>query len=240
MSALRRSWVVRNLLGIRQVVSFHSGCVALAAALLCGLMAGLSQPTKAQQSEPKSQAPPVGPQQPATKRMLGESIPDNAVERAKLLDNLYAHLATAEDERAAEQAAEAILRVWRASGGDTVKVLMERAHKAVNEKQHALALKLLDAVVALAPDYAEGWSQRAHVLYLENEVERALGDLRRALALDANHFKALDALGTILREIGQLKGALKAYEKLIEVHPFWPGAKQAVEELTREVGGQRT
>ena len=52
--------------------------------------------------------------------------------------------------------------------------------------------------------------------------------------------KALDALGNILRELGQPKGALKAYEKLLEVHPYWPGAKQAVEELTREVGGQRT
>jgi tetratricopeptide (TPR) repeat protein len=176
----------------------------------------------------------------SSKRILGESIPDSPLERAKLLDNLYAHLAAAEDERAAEQAAEEIARLWRASGGDTVKLLMERAHKAAGEKQLALALRLLDAIVAIAPDCAEGWSQRAHVLYLENEVERALGDLRRALALDPNHFKALDALGHILREIGQQKGALKAYEKLLEVHPFWPGARQAVEELMREVGGQKT
>ena len=34
---------------------------------------------------------------------------------------------------------------------------------------------------------------------------RALGDLRRALALDPNHFKSLDGLGQILREIGQKK-----------------------------------
>jgi tetratricopeptide (TPR) repeat protein len=232
---------VRIYLGMRQAFSSRIGRLALLAALSWGVAAGLAQDTKAQHGEPpKSQAPPTPAQPPASKRLLGESIPDNAVERAKLLDNLYAHLATAEDERAAERTAEAILRVWRASGGDTVKVLMERAYKAVNDKQHALALKLLDSVVALAPDYAEGWSQRAHVLYLENEAERALGDLRRALALDPNHFKALDALGTILREIGQPKGALQAYEKLLEVHPYWPGAKQAVEELTREVGGQRT
>jgi tetratricopeptide (TPR) repeat protein len=232
---------VRIFLGMRQAFSSRIVRLVLLAALPWGVAAGLAQETKAQHGEPpKSQAPPPGAQPPASKRVLGESIPDNAVERAKLLDNLYAHLATAEDERAAEQTAEAIHRVWRASGGDTVKVLMDRAHKAVNDKQHALALKLLDAVVALAPDYAEGWSQRAHVLYLENEAERALGDLRRALALDPNHFKALDALGNILREIGQPKGALKAYEKLFEVHPFWPGARQAFEELMREVGGQRT
>jgi tetratricopeptide (TPR) repeat protein len=215
--------------------------LVMLAAIASGLAGGLSHDAKAQHADvPNSQAPPSGAPPPASKRMLGESIPDNPVERARLLDNLYAHLATAEDERAAEQAAEAIAGLWRATGGDTVKVLLERAHKAANDKQLALALQLLDAVVALAPDCAEGWSQRAHVLYLENHVERALGDLRRALALDPNHFKALDALGHILREIGQKKGALKAYEKLLEVHPFWPAARQAVEELMREIGGQRT
>jgi tetratricopeptide (TPR) repeat protein len=66
----------------------------------------------------------------------------------------------------------------------------------------------------------------------------ALGDLRRALALDPNHFKALDGLGQILREIGQKKAALKAFKQLLEVHPYWSGAQQLVDELAREVEGQ--
>ena len=211
------------------------------AAVSCWPAAALARDANAQQSEaPKSQPPPRATQPSPSARMLNQSVPDSAIERARLLDDLYAHLAAAEDERAAERAAEAIAHLWRASGGDTVKVLMERADKALNDKQNALALQLLDAVVALAPDCAEGWSQRAHVLYLENELERALGDLRRALALDPSHFKALHALAQILLEMGQKKGALKAYEKLLEVHPYWPGARQAIEELTREVGGQRT
>jgi tetratricopeptide (TPR) repeat protein len=232
---------MRIFLDMRPTFSSCIVHVVMLAAVSSGLAGGWSHEGKAQQDDaPKSQVPPSVTPPPGSKRNLGESIPDNPVERAKLLDNLYAHLATAEDERAAEQTAGAIARLWRATGGDTVKVLMERAHKAASDKQLALALQLLDAVVALAPDCAEGWSQRAHVLYLENEIERALGDLRRALALDPNHFKALDALGHILREIGQKNGALKAYEKLLEVHPFWPGARQAVEELKREIGGQRT
>jgi tetratricopeptide (TPR) repeat protein len=195
----------------------------------------------AQKAEaPKSQPPRRSTQPPPSTRLLDESLPDSPIERVRLLNDLYAHLAAADDERAAGRAADAIVRLWRASGGDTAKVLMERADKALNDKEPALALQLLDAVVALAPDCAEGWSQRAHVLYLENELERAIGDLRRALALDPSHFKALNALAQILLETGQKKGALKAYEKLLEVHPYWPGARQALEELKREVGGQRT
>ena len=56
--------------------------------------------------------------------------------------------------------------------------------------------------------------------------------------LDPHHFKALDGLGQIMREIGQKKAALKAFKQLLDVHPYWSGAKQAVEELEREVDGQ--
>jgi tetratricopeptide (TPR) repeat protein len=197
------------------------------------------------QGIPDAQAPPPGsaiPQAEApkdsAKPVISDTIPDSAVERARLLDNLYALLATAEDEQSAEESAQGIMRLWRAAGSDTVTLLMDRAAKSFGEKNPALALKLLDAVVEIAPDYAEGWSQRAHVLYMENDVPRALGDLRRALALDPNHFRALEALGHILQEIGEKKGALQAYRRLLEVHPFAAGAKQSVEELEREVAGQ--
>jgi tetratricopeptide (TPR) repeat protein len=187
---------------------------------------------------PSSAVPQPDAPKDTAKVVIPETIPDSAVERAKLLDNLYAVLATAEDEQAAEESAQGIMRLWHASGSDTVTLLMDRAAKSVGEKNPELALKLLDAVVELAPDYAEGWSQRAHVLYMENDIQRAVGDLRRALALDPNHFRALEALGHILQELGEKKGALQAYRRLLEVHPFAAGAKQTVEELEREVTGQ--
>lgn len=169
---------------------------------------------------------------------LRETLPDSAVERAKMLDNLYALLATAADEEAAEKTSKAIMRLWTASGSDTVTVLMSRAVKAMKEKNRGIALRMLDEIVEQAPDFAEGWSQRGHLLYLEGETHRALGDLRRALALDPNHFRALGALAHILREYGAREGALEAYRKLLEVHPYAEGAQKAVQDLEREVQGQ--
>lgn len=174
----------------------------------------------------------------ASSRPSAKKLPDTPEKRAKLLDDLYAHLATAENEAAAREVTKSIVRIWMHSGSDTVDALMQRAIKAVHDKKLELAKQLLDAVVEQAPDYAEGWSNRGHVHYLDNNIERALGDLRRALALDPNHFKALDGLSTILREVGQKKGALKAYEQLLSVHPFAAGAKQAHDDLKREVDGQ--
>ena len=134
--------------------------------------------------------------------------------------------------------ADAIERIWQFSGSATIDVLMERSAKALGEKNNDLALKLLNYAVELAPDFTEAWNRRAYVHFLKSDTERALGDLRRTLALDPNHFKALEGLAQILREVGQKKGALRAFKKLLDVHPYWSGAQQAVDELEREVEGQ--
>jgi tetratricopeptide (TPR) repeat protein len=180
---------------------------------------------------------PQGPPKPPAARP-GSALPKTPAEREKTLSDLYALLATAEDEESAKAISDAIERVWVHSGSATIDLLMERSIKAMNEKKVDLALKLLDNVVELAPDFTEGWNRRAYVHFVQNDIERALGDLRRTLALDPHHFKALDGLAQILREIGQKKAALKAFKELLEVHPYWSGAKQAIEELEREVDGQ--
>jgi tetratricopeptide (TPR) repeat protein len=198
----------------------HTTLSALTLALLTG--------------SPISPAWSQGP--PAVQR--GSTLPKTPAEREKSLSDLYALLATADDEETAKAISDAIERVWLHSGSATIDLLMERSIKAMSDKKIELALKLLDHVVALAPDFTEAWNRRAYVHFVHNDIERALGDLRRTLALDPNHFKALDGLGQILREIGQKKAALKAFKQLLDVHPYWSGAKQAVEELEREVDGQ--
>ena len=167
-------------------------------------------------------------------------VPETQDEKDRLLQDLYAHLATAEDEAAALPVAQAIERTWGISGSDTVNLLLERAVKAHTSKNDTLAYKLFDHLIALAPDHTEVWSRRAFVYYQNNDMRRAIGDLRRVLALDPNHFKALDGLVTIWREIGFKPGALAVVRHLLDVYPFSSGAKQAEDELEREVDGQGT
>lgn len=177
--------------------------------------------------------PKIGKRAPGTSAM-----PSTPAERDRILSDLYALLATAESETAAKAIAEGIERVWIYSGSPTVDLLLGRATKAVTEKNYDSALKFLDHVLEQAPDFTEGWNRRAYVHFQRNELALALGDLRRTLALDPNHFKALDGLSQVLREIGHKKAALSVLERLQEVHPYWPGTAQAIEEIAREVEGQ--
>lgn len=161
------------------------------------------------------------------------------LDRDAMLEELYAHLAKAQSPSEAAPIAKTIETLWLRSGSDTIGLLMRRALKALSEDKTELALKLLDAVVDLSPDYAEGWSRRAYVYYRENDYDHAVGDLRRALALEPNHYKALEGLGRILRESGQKESAQKVYQQLLRIHPNMPDAKEALDELTVEVEGQR-
>jgi tetratricopeptide (TPR) repeat protein len=163
--------------------------------------------------------------------------PKSIAQKTRILGELYERLAASDSEQSAEVLASTIEQVWLYSGSATVDVLMERSLKASNEKKSELALQLLDGVVALLPQYAEGWNRRAYVHFVRKDYGAALADLRRVLAIDPRHFKALNGLATIMLELGHKAPALQAYRKLLDIHPYLPEAKQAVRELEREVEG---
>ena len=184
-------------------------------------------------SERPSQ-PLAEPNPDVTKQSVLKSLKD----RDGQLEELYAQLADAPDPASAGALEKSIEKLWLQTDSDTIGVLMARALKAITEKRSELALRLLDAVVELAPDYAEGWNRRAYVYYLQERSGSALGDLRRVLALEPKHFGALSGLARILNDYGQKKNALKAYQELLRINPHTSGAKEAVDKLSVEVEGQ--
>lgn len=187
---------------------------------------------------PQKKAEPPTPRATPLQLLMKDGIPENTIERVRLRDSLYALLSTAKNEKEAKQIAGAIQRLWLTSGSDTVDLMMERAIKAFAAKKADLSIKLLNATIELAPDYAEAWNRRAYIRYRQNDLRAAAGDLRRVLALDPKHYKALDGLGTILRESGNDAGALKVYERLMDINPFSSGAKTVYEELKKKVEGR--
>jgi len=188
-------------------------------------------------SGPDSIRPDRRGNQPA-QRQAAPKAPETPASRCKALDDLYAMLAAAGSEPEAATIAQSIEQRWTQSDSDTVSLLMARATQAVAMRNPALSIELLGAVADLAPDFAEAFARRAFLFYTESDSTRALGDLRRALALEPNHFRALDGLATILLEIGEKRAALKALKQLESVHPFWPGLEERLRETERAVEGQ--
>ena len=67
----------------------------------------------------------------------------------------------------------------------------------------------------------------------------ALDDIRQALVLNPNHYKAMSGFGIILERSGNLQAALDAFRKAASIHPNREDIATAIERLEREVGGQQ-
>jgi tetratricopeptide (TPR) repeat protein len=159
-------------------------------------------------------------------------------EKPRVLGELYVQLTKAKD---AEEAAPIITNIetlWRATGSPTVDLLIGRAERFTNDKDLGLALEILDATVALAPEEAEAWYLRAKVQYAESKYDLSLADLNRALEQDPKHFRALEQLGHAYEALGKKPEALEAYRKALAINPFLSDAEQAVRFLEKEIGAR--
>src|SRR5690606_32551916 len=109
-------------------------------------------------------------------------------DRAENLDFLFGALKAAPDAASAKVVENRIWALWLTSGGDTANLLMARAKAAVDGEDLDLALRLLDAVVAIKPDYVEAWNRRATIHYMRKEFGASLQDIRQVLIREPRHF----------------------------------------------------
>lgn len=188
---------------------------------------GAPPPQSAQESKQDKLDPPIG------------DLPlQSPIDRPKVLAQLYEQLGKVADAEAAAPIMEAIQRIWRLSGSDTVDLLMARAERFTKEDDLDLAQKIIDAAVDMAPDQAEAWDLRAKINFLKKDYDAAIADLKRALDRDPKHYDAMNDLGVVYEAMGSKKEALEAYRKALAVNPYLSEPKRAVEELRREIEGQ--
>jgi tetratricopeptide (TPR) repeat protein len=159
-------------------------------------------------------------------------------DRAHNLDFLFEALKAAPDETSAKAVEERIAAIWLASKSDTANLLMTRAIAAIEARDFDLALELLNAIVVVAPNYAEAWNRRATIYYLKNDYGRAVADIRRVLSLEPRHFGAMAGLGRIFQSIGDDKHALEIYRRALAINPHLQRIPDLVKTLTEKVEGR--
>lgn len=168
------------------------------------------------------------------------NLPETPAPRspAATLDKLFERLAAAKSAEEAKGIANLIQRRWARSGSDTADLLMSRAQQAVKAQELPLAIELLDRVITLEPDWAEGWNQRANALFLLGDPIRSLYDIGETLKREPRHYGAMMGLGAILRQQGDDKRAMIAYRQVLAIYPELDAVKEAVEALKIEVDGR--
>ena len=154
------------------------------------------------------------------------------------LDKLFEALRIAPTDESAKFVEGRIWAMWLASGGDTAGLLMSRVKSAVDSKDYDLAIKLLNAILDIRPNYIEAWNRRATVYYMKKDFAHSIEDIREVLVREPRHFGALSGLGMILQELGDEKHALDAFRRALAVHPKLEKIPDLVKKLTEKVEGR--
>src|SRR5262245_47285109 len=120
-------------------------------------------------TEPKMVEPPANLPRPQT----GDSKIN--------IDKLFEALKIAPTEESAKYVENRIWALWLAAGGDTSNLLMGRVKTAMEKKEPDVALKLLNAIIDLKPDFVEAWNRRATIYFNNKDYVSAIADIHEVL-----------------------------------------------------------
>jgi tetratricopeptide (TPR) repeat protein len=134
---------------------------------------------------------------------------------------LFERLRNAMTEQEGRRAEDAVWRLWmEAAPSRAIARAVDEAMDARESYDFDRALAILDGVVTQAPDYAEGWNQRAFIRFLKDDLDGSLEDIDRALELEPKHFAALAGKALILMRQGRMDLGQAALRRAVEIHPW--------------------
>lgn len=171
----------------------------------------------------------------ATLLLFGTAVPGAADQTDERLDTLFEKLQTTDDGGKARVLESLIWHIWLEVEQDDARRELQQGMAAMNATEYKLAASHFDRLVALAPDFAEGWNKRATLRYLMGDYTGSVADIQHTLALEPRHFGALSGLGLINMAIEDEEGALKAFEAALDVNPHMPGPRHNVELLRKRL-----
>ena len=159
----------------------------------------------------------------------------NQTSTAKELNRLFSLLTKAPNETEARAIEKTIWQSWMALPAVPVRKLVKEAMEARRWYDFAKAKGILDKVVKLAPDYAEGWNQRAFILFLQERFDESLSDLEKALELEPRHFGAMAGQARILMRQGRFATGQELLKRAVKIHPFLRERSMIVETTEQEL-----
>jgi tetratricopeptide (TPR) repeat protein len=153
-------------------------------------------------------------------------------------EELFANLAKADTPEDAHPIEDQLDALFKVSGSPSVDLLMSRAGAALSATDNATARKLIDAVTRVAPNYAEGWHQRAQLQAAANDEAGAMLSLQKTVLINPRQFSAMTELADMLEAYGDKLGALKLYRRALALDPQLSAAARREKALAKEVEGQ--
>ena len=207
-------------------------CALLLAGLLLPVVALAQAPVTP--PEPGGRMPNVSPA-PAVPPPASAGAPTPKA----ALDTMLGALKVAPTDEVAEALEGRIREAWSNQASPTVKLLLSRGAREMEEGAGGEAVDSYDAALDLEPDLLEAWRGRAQARVRTGDSAGAVRDIQEVLRREPRHFAALEDLSRIAESRGDWRGALAAWQKAMELSPRTPGGKDRLRDLERRALGER-
>ncbi len=169
---------------------------------------------------------------------LAAALPARADQNDPKLDGLFSELQEAGSAASARGIEQRIWRIWLTHEDTSVNILMQAGIVQMSRGDLTSALKTFEAMVELAPDFAEGWNKRATVHWLMHDYQSSLDDIDRTLSLEPRHFGALSGRGLVYSALEEWELALESFEEALEVNPRMMGPRHNADEIRLMLEGR--
>jgi tetratricopeptide (TPR) repeat protein len=167
---------------------------------------------------------------------LFAGAPAVADQKDPRLPDIFQALAKASSPELAQPVELRIWEIWFEHPDPVIAKLMENAVRAMAVDDYATAERALNQVVALAPEFAEGWNRRATLYFLMGRIDASLADIDTVLALEPRHFGALSGQGLCFLTKEDLEAAAVSFKHALEVNPQMEGARANLDALKQILG----
>jgi tetratricopeptide (TPR) repeat protein len=166
------------------------------------------------------------------------AVPAHAGQNDPRLARLFVALKSTESPGWARTLEDEITHIWSQTPDTESQQLMEKGLTLMAEDEDEAALKVFDALIAHAPDFAEGWNKRATVEFLLGDYQASMADIAHTLKLEPRHFGALAGLGEVELALGNKEAALNAFNQALAIDPHLGDVAEMADNLKKELAGK--
>lgn len=129
----------------------------------------------------------------------------------------------------------AIRNVWRRTGTDEQRALLNDVVQYNDDGDYEQAVASATRLIHESPWIAEAWCQRGTAYYHLGKFEAAIGDCRQTLEINPYHFLAAAGIGQCYLRQNNGPAALEAFRRALRLNPNMEEVRARVIQLQKSL-----
>lgn len=153
-------------------------------------------------------------------------VPDHTQALARLFNQVQ----LAPDPVSGQLITNEMWALWAKAPDEAAQAVLDAGMEKRAAYDFTGAIAEFDRLIAYCPDYAEGYNQRAFVLFIQQDYDSALVDLDRALELSPTHVAALAGKALTLMGLNRMDEGQALLKQALALNPWLPERRMVIPE----------